>query len=256
MSSLNRLLTSQPSWTTLIGTSEKSVDVIARPHDDDIRDQHLAYDLIIETSLHGGVTVREREPKTLPNFCIQRHINADGTFCLSLGSTSPLARESDAAEWWDSLKSFLRLQRFAHRFGFWPPGSEMSHGDAAYTQLEMEALADPLGWKNEIIESMFLEDGWLSGELPRLSRNGQRVADARSPCPRRCTQSCRLPGQPGSPNNETPMSRTSCPNRNVVEKLIRLEHRRRREEAIVLREVRRKNIQCCGSMERCSLRDV
>lgn len=91
--------------------------------------------------------VREQTPDRLPGFCPDRHINADGTFCMGWQAADPLnvVDPTTAGEWWARLLKFLRLQELATKLHRWPGGHEWAHGDAAIPQRRAEICAKALG---------------------------------------------------------------------------------------------------------------
>lgn len=91
--------------------------------------------------------VREQTPDRLPGFCPDRHINADGTFCMGWQAADPLnvVDPTAAGEWWARLLKFLRLQELATKLRRWPGGHEWAHGDAAIPQRRAEICAKALG---------------------------------------------------------------------------------------------------------------
>jgi hypothetical protein len=63
--------------------------------------------------LAHGVKVFERiTKKTLPEFCPERHINDDGSFCLGLRAGEGITEET-ARAWWAKLHAFLLCQETA-----------------------------------------------------------------------------------------------------------------------------------------------
>lgn len=222
-----------------------------------------SYSLELRATSEGGASVREHLPSMhLPCFCPERHINPDGTFCIYYGSEAALANGDAVAAWWESLAAFLNNQQYAEKWRVWPLASGLSHGDAAAHQLEMEAIADPLGWKDEILSSMFRSRGWLAGRLPRACKQLDRVLNVRMPCPRGCTRKHRLLRRrsceidscaPGCRRMHKPILRADCPHRNAVENLVLHEYRRRRLEAEFFKALRKAGHQCCGTMKGCPL---
>lgn len=94
-----------------------------------------------------GVTVKEVTPSNLPGFCPQRHINSDGTFCLTWRAVDGLQVGSveDARRWWKTLWKFLTLQVLAGKMHRWPNNNAWAHGSAAFHQLKAQEAAARLG---------------------------------------------------------------------------------------------------------------
>lgn len=224
------------------------------------------YQLALAMDRSGSVSVREAAIGTaLPACCPERHINPDGSFCVHLHSGKPI-QDTDAARlWWKSLRAFLSDQKYAERHRHWPLHSQLSHGDAAMVQLEMERIAEPLGWLEEVHIGMFQGEGWLGDRLPKIVvRKGRAyAANVRSPCPRGCRGSCggssgSLPTAPSSvaaDESGRSLLRAECTERGNVEELIILEHRRRDLERNMMEQLRIAGVTCCRSMARCHLNE-
>lgn len=93
------------------------------------------------------VSARECGPATLPDFCPERHINSDGSFCLGWASSAaPSVADIDSANlWWGGLLQFLRGQLRAERARRWTAGATWAHGHAATHQAMAEAAAEQFG---------------------------------------------------------------------------------------------------------------
>lgn len=265
MSSIDTLLAAKPLWAKVAARLPTQIELEARPPSPS-GSIGRAYDLIIRESGRRTIDVLEVSDKAiLPACCPERHINYDATFCIGLGSSNPLTDAAEATKWWNDLNAFLNYQIFAERQGYWPPYAQLCHGDAAYQQLEMERLAETIGWKDEVIHGIFRKAGWLAGDLPRILKDKKTVANLRSPCPRGCRRwhfplrptSCAVPAcTPSCKKQHKPVIRRDCPHRVSVENLVRLEHKRRRSEQRFIKELRRRGVGCCGSMKFCPLRDA
>lgn len=96
----------------------------------------------------GLVSVRESS-KHLPQFCPERHINSDGTFCLNYAPAYSLEvfDECSARAWMETLYKFLKLQERARVLRRWPNSDGWAHGDAAHHQQRAQAALDSLGAK-------------------------------------------------------------------------------------------------------------
>lgn len=97
----------------------------------------------------GVVSVREAVPERLPAFCPERHINSDGTFCLSYSPVQPLKVEDEnsARAWLETLYKFLKLQERVKSQRKWPNDHGWAHGGAAKHQLQARIAANKLGHK-------------------------------------------------------------------------------------------------------------
>ncbi|MFG6537519.1 E2 domain-containing protein [Sulfitobacter sp. CS16] len=262
MNTLHRLLQNVPEWASIKDRKTRQVTVLASPPGTKTMSAD-GFWLRLKLSGHGGVAVREVEDKRqLPAFCLERHINPDSTFCVYFRSEYSLENDEAAKTWWSYLSVYLRNQVYAHKRGVWPLGSGLSHGDAAHTQITMEALAEPLGWKDDLWLAMFRGQGWLAESLPRISRDCRRVLNARTPCPRGCRwkhkllrkKSCILDECNSNCNRlHKPILRAECPNRDVIEKLVLRENERQRIESEIINSLKKDGKKCCGSMKRCPL---
>lgn len=262
--SLTHLLATAPAWVEASISAPGRAAVRARPPLPSGRRGGI-YDLAVVMDPSGKIAVREGTPGTaLPTCCPERHINSDGSFCVHLHSTAPISGAEDARLWWRSLHAFFLDQGYAAKHRFWPLHSQLSHGEAGDIQLRMEEIAAPLGWLDELHLGMFRGEGWLGDELPRTQRrNGKTpLPNARSPCPRKCGKlrephhRCRPSSGEGIPvGTERPWLLADCPRRRELEALIELEYVRRELEASMVADIRKDGLACCGTMERCQLRE-
>lgn len=97
----------------------------------------------------GVVSVREAAPERLPAFCPERHINSDGTFCLSYSPVQSLKIEDEdsARAWLETVYKFLKLQDRVRSQRKWPNDHGWAHGGAAKHQLQARIAASKLGRK-------------------------------------------------------------------------------------------------------------
>ncbi len=264
MNSLRLLLENCPIWVEIQNKSSDHATLVVAPSlAGSVDPVHYCLDLALTDK--GGVTVREQpKHRRFPEFCMERHINPGGTFCLEYGSEDRLGDIDAANRWWSSLETFLHNQEYAAKHGEWPLAAGLSHGEAAIEQLAMEELAKPLGWTDELLGGMFRSRGWLAQKLPRATKKLDRVVNARSPCPRGCTwkhkslrkNSCETDScETGCRKPHKPVLRANCPNRQIIEEIVLREHRRRAIEAAIVADLREKKTQCCGTMKNCPLRE-
>lgn len=263
MSSLAYLLNSIPHWVGVLSSSGSELRICARPPHPSGR-LGRSYILEVRSGADDHLCVAEvADRRQLPATCVERHINPDSTFCLFINSSEPISSTDQAEYWWESLRIYLVNQDFAHKRGSWPIESGLSHGDAGRVQLEMEEIAEPLNWKEELLNSMFRGEGWLSGSLPRRHRRKGALVAARSPCPRGCTRkhaalrkrACELVSCSADCRRQhKSILRAECPNRDAVERLVLLEYERRAKEAELIAALKADGIRCCGTMKNCPLR--
>ncbi|PJJ85668.1 hypothetical protein CLV77_0194 [Brevirhabdus pacifica] len=263
MNAVQQLLQSVPEWVSIRERGRETATVLASPPG--VGGSFPGgFWLRLEVSVHNGVAVSEvQDQRQLPDFCLERHINPDSTFCVFFRSEYPLEDAEAAKTWWSYLAVYLANQVYAKKRGIWPLGSGLSHADAAHIQVKMEALAEPLGWKDDLWRAMFRGKGWLAERLPRISKQRDRVVNARSPCPRGCTwkhkllrkNSCQVSYcEPGCNRAHKPILRAECPNQLVIEHLILYEHERQCIEARIIDTLRARDRICCGTMKRCALK--
>ena len=262
MKSLDLLVNSAPPWVDFDKRSNDSVQFSASPKTAS-GSGNAKYQLEAKHSKHGGICVLEQPAfRQLPAFCLERHINPGGTFCLYLNSETELKTVDEAKQWWENLQAFLNNQRYADNYHVWPIGAGLSHGDAAHHQIAMEKIAEPLGWKQELWRSIFRGKGWLAGRLPRISGDKKRILNARSPCPRGCTwkhgllrkNSCDLNScHANCLKVHKPVLRANCPHRSKIDALVLHEYERRRMEADIISKLRKDGKKCCGTMSFCPL---
>jgi len=262
MSSLDELLQQIPEWVEVEHSTPKKAVLKANC----VRDSGApgnVYSLIVEQSASNRIKVCEAAAyRKMPECCVERHINPDASFCLHFDSSKPISSPKLARDWWTSLARYLSNQEYAAKYGRWPIHQGLSHGDAAITQVEMERLANTVGWTDEVLSSIFRREGFLHDAPLRLSKDKSRFVNLRSPCPRGC-KSLHFPYRKKScehhecaidcQRNHRAILRASCPNREVIERLNLLEIKRRSQEKELLDDLRRSKTLCCGTMKDCPL---
>ncbi|RWG07847.1 E2 domain-containing protein [Mesorhizobium sp.] len=213
----------------------------------------LPFALRVESD-HGLLTVRELEPRHLPDFCPERHINDGGTFCLYWTPVDGIEIDGpDAAtEWWSTVVAFLKLQLRAANLRRWPNRRGRAHGNAAQYQHAAEEFARQLG-----LEDVFLDGGLRVvkgsrggfGRVLRLLRDGQkflsvwqeidRVVTVRRPC---------ICGQ-----NHPPKAMVCCADHAAVaaQLVSAIDKMQQLETAFMKAYADRR---CCGTMDDCPLK--
>ena len=262
MNSIDRLHGVVPSWATVAKRNRKCLHVTARaPLPSGAFGRN--YELVIESIENNKAVVSENSTNALlPKCCVERHINEDATFCLHFDSIKPIVEPDDVISWWNSLGDYLNHQDYSSRRRKWPIHAQLSHGEAAIAQLRMEELAEPLGWQDEVMASIFRGSGWLGGKLPRRTKDRTGLVNVRTPCPRGCRrkhhpyrlQACERPDcAEGCRKRHDPILRNECPYRETVEQLILVEYSRRKKEKIIFEQLRSKGVKCCDTMDNCPL---
>lgn len=215
---------SAPDWITDPTWSGDQLLLTARPRRPSGRPGRV-YRLRIEGDPLKVWEVPEHEGlRLLPTICPERHVNSDGSFCLGLMPLSAQADQLDA--FWAILRAYLLCQDFAATQGRWPNGRWLSHGNAAYRQIEAEAAAAEAGLSERYRRALEFGEGWLAGDLtPRSSVRLPRV-------------------------------RPATARRQALEALVDAERRRRAAEAAFADSLFCWGDRCCRTMHVCPLRNL
>jgi len=194
--------------------------------------------------LDGAVRAREHVPGTVfPVRCFERHIEADGWFCLGLPEQAAVSDRPSAAGWWNRLEDYLRMQRTAARTGLWPEQHALSHGAAG---LHHQRALDHAGRAGlaDAYEAFMLGDPSLLASLePLLRRTGDRLRNGRCPCP------CGRRRRDGHA-----VLRRNCPHREDVVGVLREERLRKEKLVQFVAAAKLSGMTCCGTMQACPLR--
>jgi hypothetical protein len=167
--------------------------------------------------------VWEFVPGTLiPSFCPGRHINGDKSFCLGLERFE--CTVGGLVDFWGKLRAYLLCQQFADVHGRWPTGRGLSHGNAAYEQIEAETYAKAAGLERCYRRAIEFGIGRLAGDLTALS---ERLAAETA---------------------------TIRPRRNALRNLVSAEIKRRAKDAEFLGWSRMTGNICCNTMRECPMR--
>jgi hypothetical protein len=137
------------------------------PHADGVR---LKYRILV--SANGPYLCAQEDPlaRRLPEFCPERHIVADASFCMYWAGEQSFAvtDAATAGNWLSLLLNFLRLQRRAAKQRRWPNHETWAHGtDAARQQLRAERAAEKLGpeLKAAVAARDLKASGYVGGPL-------------------------------------------------------------------------------------------
>lgn len=263
MRSIENLINTLPSHASIINNQRSLVEISYKAVQPSGQLTN-PIQLVIRQERLNCITISEA-PKhhTLPRACVERHINKNSTFCLHLDSQNPVQEHFEAINWWAGLNAFINHQNYAEKHHKWPMNAQLSHGDAANVQIAMETAGEPLGWKDEITQAIFRDQGWLSGQLTRASKDHTTLVNAKTPCPRGCTlkhpplskQSCmRSECKPDCTKRHNQILRANCPNKDAIEKIVLLEHIRRELETAYLDKLVKDGVTCCGTMDNCPLK--
>ena len=196
--------------------------------------------LEISLSDDGKPLAREHPAQRWPEFCPQRHINEGGFFCLGLSDVPIVSSVHDAARWWRILAAHLQMQFVAELTKTWLKDMEWDHGEAGETQAIMERIAHQYGLIDDVRNAHRYGQGWMSAELPRLTKTGERLVNGRAPCPRGCLR------------RKHPILRRACSKRQAIYELVKLERLKRIQSAEFWKACEGKP--CCGQMRNCPLK--
>lgn len=203
------------------------------------------FEVDLEMRMVGrAVRVRERIPGTrLPIRCFERHIEAEGWFCLGLAEQVAISDVQSAEAWWRRLETYLRMQRTATKTGLWPEHHALSHGEAGRHHQNALDYAREAGLADAYDAFMQGEASLLTALDPLLVKSGDRLRNGRCPCP------CGRRRRDGHL-----ILRRKCPRRAPVMAMLREERLRKLELARFVDAVRLAGMSCCGTMRVCPLR--
>ncbi|WBL77628.1 hypothetical protein I3J27_32165 [Bradyrhizobium xenonodulans] len=235
---LDAIADTVPPWAEFrrIGTRAAEVDAVL------VRSSGAFTRLFELEVLHlaAEVTVYERvRGKTLPTFCPERHINADGSFCLGLRAGQGI-NSATAATWWTKLHAFLLCQETAAEAGLWPSGAQLSHGDAGDIEFLAEQAAAETGASAAYRDAVEFGIGPIAAGLSRINKATGRLRNGRSPC------LCGRKHRTGKPLLRRECQCLGCP--------IELEFERRAAVDRFWRSM--SSLQCCGTMLECPLKAI
>lgn len=225
-----------PAWAELrrIGARAADVDAVvvrssgAFTRVFELEILHLADDVMVYERVRG---------KILPQFCPERHINADGSFCLGLRAGEGI-NSVTAAAWWTKLHAFLLCQETAAEVGLWPSGAQLSHGDAGDIELLAERAAAEAGAGAAYRGAVEFDIGPIAAGLSKINKASGRLMNGRSSC------LCGRKHRTGKLLLRRECQHLGCP--------IELEFKRRAAVDRFWRSM--SSLPCCGTMLECRLR--
>ncbi|MDX2086349.1 MAG: E2 domain-containing protein [Kofleriaceae bacterium] len=162
------------------------------------------------------VRVTESEPRHVPEFCPDRHVYRDGSFCLGRTLIAAPTTTEHAREWWRLLGGYLDLQVSAALLGEWDETHAWPHGLAAHTLARAETI---------------------EASLPAAVAAVVRARDVPAP-----TRACPCGGG-------RPASRCHLP---IINEVIALRDRARVEDDAYWNACA--GTPCCGTLKNCRLR--
>jgi hypothetical protein len=233
------ILAAKPEWMALDGLKVPLTGEATLRASGAARDWKIGL-TIAETG--GVVEAREQSVGVLPNFCPQRHVNENGSFCLGYRVGENICSVDDAAVWWGLLLQYLSLQRIASRTRRWPPRQALAHGDAGRHQLDAQEAAARIGILEQYLDMLDGAEHWLAGRHIVLNKAGDGLINGRLNCPVGCLRS------------RKPRLRRECCRKADVARLVRSERQRIDAERRYWYELRQRGLSCCGTMKVCPLR--
>ena len=239
-SPLGLLIEAKPEWMPLDRVTTPLTGVATLQATGAARDWRIGL-TIAET---GGVVEAREHPigMSLPRFCPQRHINENGSFCLSYRAGENICSGDDAVVWWGLLLHYLSLQRIASRTRRWPPRQALAHGEAGRHQLDAQEAAARIGILEQYLDMLDGAEHWLASRHIALNRAGDGLINGRSRCPVGCLRS------------RKPRLRRECCHKTDVVGLVRSERQRIDDESRYWVDLNERGVTCCGTMELCPLK--
>ena len=180
----------------------------------------------------------------LPKFCPQRHINEDGSFCTGYRAGHEIANHDRAVVWWGLLHKYLELQRAAGRTRRWPARQALAHGVAGAHQILAQAAAGRLGVLGQYMDMLDGHEFWLSSRRIQLNKNSDGLVNGRAACPVGCKR-----------KKNSPRLRRECCRKTDLVAVVAHERLRRLEERNYWSDLRKRRVECCGTMKNCPLGD-
>jgi hypothetical protein len=198
---------------------------------------------VIAASANGQIEVKENGLNNLlPNFCPQRHMNPNGTFCLGFNAGDAIRDTAAATSWWKKLGLFLTCQDTAHETKTWPPKIEISHGVAGEIEISAEKVAEELGLLAEYQLAVREDQGPIAEALQKIRKSTGKLRNGKAACV--CERKYRT--------GESYLRR-DCWAANWP-CLVAMEARRRSEERAFWKSLKGKQV-CCRTMDDCPLRE-
>lgn len=240
---LQHIVNAMPPWAEIISQSDTLLEFVASPARASGRSTRQ-YHLVTEIKKNGEIEVREGKHPSLPAFCPQRHINADGSFCLGLSAGHAIPELTWFVSWWRKIEVFLTCQETAHETGWWPNSLQLSHGRAGVTEVEAERIAESLGLLDEYRSAVRDDRGIISEGLRKVRPHTSRLVNGRRPC---------ICGRQRGRYKRTTKLRREC-QKDGDACLVFFEKKRREEEAEFWKLFSSWK-PCCRTMNECPLKD-
>lgn len=211
--------------------------------------RRISFDLVIN-EVNNQLKVQERT-NILPKFCPNRHINADGSFCLGI------LDHWDVEEWIETLKEFLQAQLFCNDHKKWSKNyKQWSHGDAAKYQLYVEELLKTINLKDlglnlNSLHLLSVENRLFKENYFHIYHKNKLIfmgTEKKIHCKR---QSCIC--TPYGRRKHVTLGRCSKRCAEIILKILINENLRKSEELVFWNKIKGSKLKCCGTMETCEL---
>ena len=211
--------------------------------------RRTSFDLII-SEVNNQLKVKEIGD-ILPEFCPNRHINPDGSFCLGI------LDDWIAENWIKSLREFLQAQLFCNDHKKWSKNyKQWSHGDAATYQLYVEELLKTINLKdlglnlNSLqlfnVESRLFEENYF--HIYHEDKLIFMGTEKKIHCKR---QSCIC--TPSGRRKHVTLGKCSKKCAEIILKILINEELRKKEEVVFWDTFKGSTLKCCKTMENCEL---
>jgi len=263
-SGLKLFLERLPDWLVIVDKTDLPASVIVRT--DNIGPAIGRVDLLLKpTSQEPCVEELDSKTKQLPDFCYERHIMPDRSFCL--GHIEGALNLDSVDAFWCKLRAFLKNQDYAARHGLWPIEQGMSHSE---TSMRAQKLIEDMIRSDESLLqdwllSAFRGRGWISEIAHRGLDKPELTLTKRQACPRGCSKlnsshaGCRLvPSKniPRAGKKDCLMLIGECKDAQLITDILTLEHIRFSSDRILHEAIiqnPQESIVCCGSMKTCPM---
>lgn len=263
-SGLNFFLERLPDWLELIDKTDLPASALVRT--DRIGPAVGRVDLLLkQVSQEPCVEELDSETKQLPDFCFERHIMPDRSFCL--GHIEGTSNQDNVDAFWRKLGAFLKNQDYAARHGVWPIEQGMSHSETSMRAQKLieDMIRSDEGLLQEWLLSAFRGRGWISEVAHRRQDKPELTLTKRQACPRGCSKlnpshaGCKLgPSKniPRAGKKDCAVLIGDCKDAEFISDILMLEHIRFSSDRLLHEAIiqsPQEGIVCCGSMKTCPM---
>ena len=253
-----------PDWVEVIEAADLPASVVVRT--DPIGTELQSVDLLLKPGPQEPyITEHDTKSKQLPDFCYERHIMRDSSFCL--GHIEGANNLNHVESFWLKLKAFLENQDYAARRGVWPIEQGMSHtGTSMKAQklIENKIRSDESLLQDWLL-SAFRGRGWIAKIAHRPLDKPDPKLTNRQACPRGCSKQntehsgCKLDLKGKTPRKgkkDDPILIGDCKDAELISDILVLEHIRFSADQLLYESIiqnPQEGIECCGTMKTCPL---